>query len=474
MDALATLGRPVPLIAVQFVVAGFHPGLSVDTILRRLIDIHMVTLDRMSRMVALNPIDQDYVYQRLAQDGEYSRNALDCRAADYYAQLQAPRDRWQSTVDLGPYLLEFEHRFRAGQYEAAAQVLNLIDMEFAAWRGHTRRLQTMYQRLDGKLQNPRLQMLQAYSLGLAHIFLGPLEKAVECFETARCMAQKIRDCEFERKATGWLGDAARRLGRLDQAIKELSLAVSMSPADVAPQNTLMLTLGLAHAYKGEFQQAIECGLRLLDLADRHSDPVLRAQAHDVLSIACLVSRDFTQALVHARYALDLYKVDDFRDPLAYVLNVQGMAYFGQGRLREAIDSFEEARSRGREDDLPRVEGFSLFNLSRALRVKGEPGRALEMAELASTVLTRIGAPEAAAAAAFRDALTACAAGGGHAMARALLICGGCCALNADLCAPCDLFAEAEEIARAEGLSTLAQEAGIAAKELNCLSAAGSE
>ena len=161
--------------------------------------------------------------------------------------------------------------------------------------------------------------------------------------------------------------------------------------------------------------------RLLDLADRHSDPVLRAQAHDVLSIACLVSRDFRQALVHAQNALDLYKADDVRDPLAYVLNVQGMAYFGQGRLRQAIDSFEEARSRGREADSPRVESFSLFYLSRALRANGELGRALEMAELAATALTRIGAPEAAAASAFRDALTAGAAGDGQAMARALLL-----------------------------------------------------
>ncbi len=470
MDALATLGRPVPLIAAQFVVAGFHPGLSVDSILRRLIDIHMVTLDRMSRMVALNPIDQDYVYQRLAHDGEYSQKALNSRAAEYYAQLQSPVGRWHSTVDLGPYLLEFEHRFKAGQYEAAAEILNLFNMEFAGWRGHSRRLQLMCQRLDGKLQNPRLQMIQAFSLGVTYLFLGPLEKSAECFEAARTIAREIRNSEFERKATAWLGDALRRLGRLDQAIKELSLAVSMMPADVAPQDTLVLNLGLAHAYKGEFQPAMECGRVLFDLADKHDDPILRAEGHDMLSIACLVSRDYAQSLFHTRNALDLYKADDARDPLAYVMNVQGMAYFGQGSLPQAVASLEEALSRGRDDDSPRVEGFSLFNLSRVLRVAGDSGRALEMAELASTVLTRIGAPEAAAATAFRDALIACAAGDRHAMARALIECGRHCALNADLCAPCDLFAEAEEIARAEGLSALAQEAGTAAKELNCLAA----
>ncbi len=445
MEALAVLGRPVPLIAVQFVVTGFDPGLSVDAVLRRLIDVHMVTLDRRSRTVALNPIDQDYVYHRLVEDGDYSRKALDRRAAEYYEQLQVPRPGWQSAVDLDPYLLEYEHRFRAGQYEAAAGVLNRLDFEFAAWRTHARRLQAMLQRLDGKLHQRYLQMLQYYNLGLTYAFLGPLEKAAECFESAYSMAREIGNREYERKATAWVGEASRRLGDLDRAIEHLESAVALDPAGAAPRDTHLMLLGLAYAYKRDFRQAVDCGVRLLDFGASHSDAILSAQGHDVLSLAYLGLRDFAQVFVHTRLAVELYRSADARDPLAYVLNVEGMAYLGQGRIDEAIESFERARLRGREDDSPRLEGFSLFNLARARRMKGERDRAREMAASSEAVLARIGAPEAAAAAAFHAALNA-AVTETTAIARALLTCARCCLFTADLLDPRDLLAEAEAIA----------------------------
>ncbi len=474
MQALAVLGRPVPLIAVQFMVAPFEPGLSVDAILRRLIDVHMVTLDRPSRTVALNPIDQDYVFHRLPEEGEYSRNTLDNRAADYYAQLRVPKDRWQSAVDLGPYLLEFEHRFRAGQYEAAAVALNAIDVEFAAWRTHTRSLQSMHQRLAGKLTDRRLQMLQIYSLGQTYIFLGPFEKAAESFESARSIAREIGSAEFERIATAWAGEAARRLGRLDDAIDQLKRAVAMNPSDVAPGDTFLMNLGLAYSYKGEFREALGCGRRLLDMAERHSDAVLRGQAHDVLSLAFLGLRNFDQVLVHTRQAVELYRAADARDPLAYVMNVEGMAYLGQGRIGQAIESFEQASRRGKEDDTPRLEGFSLFNLARACRIKPDLERALETAVSAAAVLTRIGAPESAAALAFRDALGFSAAGDRPAMAQALLACAQSCMGTADVIAPYDLFEEAEAIARSEGMNEVAQAAGARLAEMNSRQSADSQ
>ncbi len=370
MEALATFGRPVPLIAVQFMAAGFQPGLSVDAVLRRLIDFHMVTLDRPSRTVSLNPIDQDYVLHQLSDNGNQALKALDIRAAEYYAQLRTPRDRWQSSVDLGPYLLEFEHRFRAGEYESAAGVLNLIDVEFAGWRTHTRRLQALHQKLEGKLADRRLQMLQVYSLGQTYIFLGPFEKAAESFERARSMAREIGDREAERKATGWIGESARRLGQLEKAIECLAGAVAMMPPDAAVPDTFLLNLGLAHAYRREFRLAMNCGRQLMELAGKHSDLVLTAQAHDVLSLANVGLRNFEEALKHTRQSMELYRTADARDPLAYVRNVEGMAYIRAGKIEEGIQTLEEARLRAKEDDVPRTEGFILFNLSRAYRMKG--------------------------------------------------------------------------------------------------------
>lgn len=465
MEVLAVFGRPVPLIAVQFMAAEFQPGLSVDAVVRRLIDIHMVSLDRPSRTVSLNPIDQDYVLHQLLADGNQRLKALDNRAAEYYAQLRIPRDRWQSAVDLGPYLSEFEHRFRAGEYESAAEVLNLIDVEFAGWRTHTRRLQAFHQRLEGKLADPRLEMLQVYSVGQTQIFLGPLEKAAENFERARSMAREIGDIEAERRATAWIGEAARRRGQLEKAIANLGRAVSMMSPDATVEDTFLLNLGLAHAYRREFRLALKYGDRLMQLGEKHADPVLTAQAHDLLSLAHVGLGSFGEALKHARESIKLYSVADARDPLAYVRNVEAMACAGAGNVDEAIQTLEEVRRRANEEDSPRLEGFSLFNLARLYRIKGAGARASEMADAAAAVLGRVGAPESAPASAFGDVLRADAAKDAKALAEALIRCAERCYGAGDLFSPHDLLLEAETIARSEGLGEVAEKARVALEEI---------
>ena len=464
MEALATFGRPVQLIAVQFMAAGFQPGLSVDAVLRRLIDLHMVTSDRLSRTVSLNPIDQDYVLHQLSGNGNEALKALDIRAAEYYAQLRVPTDRWQSAVDLGPYLFEFEHLFRAGEYESAAEVLNLIDVEAAAWRTHGRRLQALYQRLEGKLADRRLQMLQVFSLAQTYTFLGPLEKAAEFFERACSMAREVGDRETERKATAGIGEAARRLGHLEKAIDCLGRAVAMAPPEAALHDTFLLLLGLAYAYRRQFRLALNCGLQLMSAGEKHSDPMLTAQAHDVLSLANFGLGNFEEALKHTRRSVELYRGADARDPLAYAQNVEAMAYIGAGKIVEGKRTLEEVVLRCREDDIPRLEGFSLFNMARVYRMTAD-ARALETADAAAAVLRKIGSAEAAPASAFADVLRADAANDREALARALLVCAERCDGAGDLLSPQDLLREAETIALAEGLEKVAQKAREALEDL---------
>ena len=295
-------------------------------------------------------------------------------------------------------------------------------------------------------------------LGQTYIFLGPLDKAAESFELACSMAREIGDREAEVKATGWIGEAARRLGQLEKAIERLGGAVAMTPPDAAIQDSFLLNLGLAHAYRREFRLAMNCGRQLMDLARRHSDPVLTAQAHDVLSLANVGLGNFEEALKHTRQSMELYRAADARDPLAYVRNVEGMACIRAGKIEEGIQILEEGRLRAKEDDNPRLEGFSLFNLSRVYRMKGARERAMEIAEAAAAVLGRIGAPEAAPASAFTGVLKADAANDKRTLIRALLSCAEHCNGAGDLFSPEDLLREAQTIARAEGLEKMAQEA----------------
>ena len=171
------------------------------------------------------------------------------------------------------------------------------------------------------------------------------------------------------------------------------------------------------------------------------------------------------ALQHARRSVELYRTADARDPLAYARNVEAMAYIGAGKIEEGIQTLEEVRLRGKEDDTPRLEGFSLFNLARVYRMKGDGARALEIADAAAAVLGRIGAPEAVPTSAFADVLRADAANDRKALAQALLSCAESCKGAGDLFSPGDLLREAETIAQAEGLEKIAQKADEALKDL---------
>lgn len=65
MEALAILGKPVPMVAVDFLLEPFMPGIDTRSILTKLINTYAVNFDRSSQLVSLHPIDRDYIYSQI-------------------------------------------------------------------------------------------------------------------------------------------------------------------------------------------------------------------------------------------------------------------------------------------------------------------------------------------------------------------------------------------------------------------------
>ncbi|HEX6596529.1 MAG TPA: tetratricopeptide repeat protein [Acidimicrobiales bacterium] len=407
VDALAVLGRPAPLWAVEFVVAGFAPGVDVPGILTRLVWSRMVIADRQAKTATLHPVDRDIVFERLPREGEYSRPTLERRAADYYAQLRTAPETWRTLVDIEPHLSEFRHRLAAGDVDGAARVLSEVDIPFLIWRGFTRQAVAMRAELEGRIGDKRLRLLHAAAMGQAFILLGPPEKAIEWMERTVALARDLGDVENERQAKGWIGEANRRLGRIDDALEILREVVAgYDPAVTAPQFSALLEYSLTCSYAGELDEAVSAANRLLTLGVELGDANAEARGHDCLSLACLRFGRPSEALEHAERAVELYATIDAVDPLAYVRNVEGMAHIALGRLDEGLAALREAQRDGKEDDNPRIEGFALFNLACATRMAGDAARAAVLAENATAVLTAVGAAEARAAEALHAGLEA--------------------------------------------------------------------
>jgi len=65
MEALSVFNTPVPIVAVDFVIEPFLPGLDTKKILKHLINSHAITYDKVTKKVYLHPIDRDYIYNLL-------------------------------------------------------------------------------------------------------------------------------------------------------------------------------------------------------------------------------------------------------------------------------------------------------------------------------------------------------------------------------------------------------------------------
>ena len=355
IEALAVFRRPVPPVAVDYLLEPFIPGLDVPGTIRRLIRTNIVNIDRSTKTVALHPIDQSFAYSQLMEDDgsiEYSRQALERRAADYYVQLRLPEENWKIIDDLEPQLLEFEHRFRAQEYESAHYILELIDFDYLTPWGHTNRLFEMRKRLLENLSDPQIQAANLTRLGRACRYLGQFEEAEKYHEKALAIVRKIGDRKWEAENLGGLGIIYRPLGKTELAIKSLEEAVEIS-SQIGDQRNKGIWLG---HLAGNYRQLL------------HTEQAINY---------------FKQALNIAR------NLNDRRNESAW-LDALGFTYIALGQINEALRLQEESLIISREIGDRQGEQFRLGNIGYSHLLLGEVKKAQEHYNKALFVAQEIG------------------------------------------------------------------------------------
>jgi tetratricopeptide (TPR) repeat protein len=333
IEALAVFRRPVPPLAVDYLLEPFAPGLDVPGIIRRLTRANIVSVDRATKTATLHPIDQDYVYRQLPEESEteanYTRQALERRAAGYYVQLRTPPETWKRIDDLEPQLAEFEHRVRAGDFDDACRVLEPIDYDYLYLWGHYARLVEMRERLLERLTDPRLRAANLEGLGRTCRPLGKLKRAISYYQKALdTVRDELGDRRAEGSILGNLGTVYRNLGQIKRACKlhEKALTIAREVGDRKVESQQLGRLGTAHSVLDEIEQAIK-------------------ELEEALKIA--------RKIGSRRYE-------------SFWLHRLGLAYHAQGDLVQAIDCLEEGRDIAREIGERRAEGYCLIGLAHAL------------------------------------------------------------------------------------------------------------
>jgi tetratricopeptide (TPR) repeat protein len=395
IEALAVFRRPVPPLALDYLLEPFAPGLDVPDIIRRLTRTNIVNVDRAAKTVTLHPIDQDYAYSQLPEEGTgepaYTRRALERRAADYYVQLRTPPETWKTIDDLAPQLAEFEHRVRAGDYDNACQVLDPIDFDYLSKWGHYIRLVEMREKLLERLTDPGLQAANLGSLGRVYRALGQAERAIEFHEQALTITRQIGDRAGGQRL-GNLGRAYHDLGQFVQAIRlyEEALVIASEIGDRQEEGDQLNRLGLAYRALGWVERAIEFYEEALAIARETGDCRREGRylgnlgdAYGDLGWLERAIKFYEEALVIAR------EIGERREEEGRLGNL-GRAYRALGRVEQAIKFLEEALAIAREIGDRRGEGIWLDNLGNAYHDLGQVKQAIEFYKKALTIARETG------------------------------------------------------------------------------------
>jgi len=377
IEALAVFRKPVPPLAVDYLLEPFVPGLDVPSIVQRLTRTNIVSVDRAAKTVTLHPIDQDYAYSQLPEEVEteakYTRQALERRAADYYLQLRTPEETWESIEDLEPQLNEFEHRVRAGDYDEACQLLGLIDYDYLHLWGYYARLVKMRRELLTRVTASLLRVANLGSLGRVYHQLGKLNLAIDSYEQLLSIAREIGDRRIESVWLGYLGFTYHVMGQVEKAIgiQEKALAIAREIDNRAQEGRHLGDLGLSYHSLGKFEQAAELCRHALVVARETDDPRFQGTC---LSRLGLIYRDLGQTDQAIRFyekALVITRKINERRAEGVRLGRLADAYYSLGKTESAIGFYKQALMIACEIGHQWGKSYQLLGIGKALMVIGK-------------------------------------------------------------------------------------------------------
>ena len=326
--------------------------------LNQLVNMHLVLKEAANYYV--HPFDRQYAISRLmpgevsdrdSDEPRFTRYGLLHRAAEYFKQARSPRETGEALDDLEPRLAEFEFRCAGKDYEAAANVLLEISLDYLTRWSWTRHLIELCGRLLYKLNDRQLESRFLTVMGNAYLALGCAERARGYYENALRIAREIGDRPSESGNLTVLGLAKADLGQLEPAIKdhEEALEIAQRIGDRRGQAVALSNRGLAYADLGKYDMAIDSLRKALDIGREIGDR--RGQGYalfDLARVAIALER-FDDAI---RLASEVVQIGEETHDLTIVS--RGYSNIALARLSIGdLPGAREAAEAARRYDVPR-------------------------------------------------------------------------------------------------------------------------
>lgn len=382
MEALAVFGHPMPIVAIDYLLEPYAPGLDVPGIIKRLAQAFIVNVDRETRTITLHPIDREFTYIQIPEEGNYNRKALELRAANYYHQIRTRQDGWTDIEALQPQLAEFEHLVKAESFVAAAHLLNEIDRDYLALWGYTFRLINMRQNIAGKTDEPELEAHNLQRLGTAYYSMSRYEQSISCHEEALKIGQQLKDKSLEARCLQNIGSCHHFLGHYSLAIdfRERALALAIEIDDPLLQSNSLRGLGSTVARQGKYEKALEFFNETLAIYQKlDKKPQMSAIMTNMGDTYYLLG-NYSLSLRYYEQGLKMDNESGMRNREAAKLSGLAWVYQAQGEYEKAIANLTRAITIVKETGNRRLECYCYEYLGNIYTDRGLYEKALEYLE----------------------------------------------------------------------------------------------
>jgi tetratricopeptide (TPR) repeat protein len=352
MQALAIYGRPVPPVALDFLLQPYRVAIDSAPVLSRLVNMQFVRRD--AGRYYLHQVDRDYALSRISEgepadrtatEPRFTRYALLARGAEYFAQTRTPPETWKQLDDLEPQLAEFELRYQGEDYDTAASVLLDIDFNYLLLWGHYRLLVELHERLQDKLSDPYIEQASTGNLGIALYSMGRYREAIARHEEALAIARDIGDRGGEAAWLGNLGTSYATLGETRRAIDfyQQALAITRDIGNRGSEGVWLGNLAGSYATLGETRQAIDLTEQALaiarDIGDRRSEAIHLKKLGDCYAD----DEEWEQAIQHYDEAIRIADEDGFIQGQSEARHGLAKVHLFLGELSKAQHVAEIAR-----------------------------------------------------------------------------------------------------------------------------------
>jgi tetratricopeptide (TPR) repeat protein len=380
-----------------------------------LVATRVLGLDSSTGRIRIHPLDAEVIVDGLPDAGPWSRSEISRSVADWYREATLPSDQWDERADLRPARAEIRHRVNAGDFRRASELV--LTVARAAVRfGDALTLLPLFEDLRARpgdeLDRANVALAYAYVRHLA----GPNDESIPLAQEAAELFESVSMGTLQAEALSLQGDALRYAGRSVEALTVLEKAIArlqqssgepdMRAHDVQLSESIF-RLGLAQVYAGMPEAAVQTALQLQVLGGQGDDLHIRAMHGDLISLALLLTGDLSGALSTAEQCLEFYRRSGFgRGDSTYVENVIGLVHLELGDAQSACTSLTSGWIGAKALGVPRAEGLNAFNLTWALVLSGQAGKAAEAAHAAASSFLRDGGQEVAIARGLEACLAA--------------------------------------------------------------------